>query len=111
METLNSLASSISEEFVLELLDIFVEDAPMRLRELRSALDREDIQTAARAAHTLGTMVVTVGYEELGTQFRQIESSLRTAGVAQTRPLLEGLDGLLEEVLATADQFIRSVKP
>ena len=94
-ETLERLAQSFGEgeegwTFVRELIDAFLEDAPMQLAALRSALEQADAEAARRAAHTLKSNAATFGASSLAEVCRELE-------VAAVRGELDGAGGLLEQ--------------
>ena len=82
----DELKETAGPEFVQELLDTFLADAPLLLDNLRNALATRDADGFRRAAHTLKSNSNTFGARELAAMARELE--------------LTGLDAALE---ATAD--------
>jgi HPt (histidine-containing phosphotransfer) domain-containing protein len=94
-ETLERLADSFGggEEgwaFVRELIDAFVEDAPVQLAAIRSAVEQGDADEARRAAHTLKSNAATFGASALAEVSRELEA-------AGTRNELDGAGALVEQ--------------
>jgi histidine phosphotransfer protein HptB len=67
------LQQSVGAEFVVELLDTFLEEAPSMLAELRSALAERAAEPYRRTAHSLKTNAQTFGARQLAAQARAIE--------------------------------------
>ena len=85
------LQDSAGADFVVELLDTFLEDAPKLLAELDSALARADAAGFRRAAHSLKSNSHTFGALALSALARDLElGDLATLG-AQAEPKLAAL--------------------
>jgi HPt (histidine-containing phosphotransfer) domain-containing protein len=76
-------------EFLVELIDEFLVDAPVQLESLRVALGSADAEGARRAAHTLKGTSRTFGADALGSLCQEVES---TAGVVEFDASLARLD-------------------
>ena len=71
--TFDELTATTGTEFAMELVDTFLEEAPMMLKELQSALMAGDADTFRRAAHSLKSNCNTFGALVLGTEARRLE--------------------------------------
>ncbi len=60
-------------DFINELIDAFLEDAPQMIQSMRSALGAKDIESFRRNAHSLKSNAYTFGATELGTLARELE--------------------------------------
>ena len=67
------LQESAGAEFVAELVDTFLEEAPQMFAELRSALAEGDAERFRRAAHSLKSNGHTFGATTLGAMARALE--------------------------------------
>lgn len=74
----SELRDSTGSEFVRELIDTFLQEAPAMLAELRDTLARGDADRFRRAAHSLKSNANTFGALELG----HLAKDLELAGVA-----------------------------
>lgn len=61
------------EEFLVELIDVYLGDTPVRLAQLRQALEGGDTETVTREAHTLKSSSANVGAMTLAAVARQVE--------------------------------------
>src|SRR5689334_22018965 len=61
------------EDFINELIDAFLDDAPNMLRNLRTALDTNDVESFRRNAHSLKSNANTFGATELGMLAKELE--------------------------------------
>ncbi len=76
--TFSELRDSTGSEFVRELVDTFLREAPLMLADLRDALATGDADRFRRAAHSLEANGNTFGARALGNVARDLE----VAGVA-----------------------------
>ena len=70
---LRELQDTAGADFVAELADTFLEEAPPLLTELRSACEAGDADGFRRAAHTLKSNALTFGATTLGAAARALE--------------------------------------
>jgi len=71
--TFDALRETTGADFVAELVDTFLEEAPAMLGELRSAFAAGDADRFRRAAHSLKSNGNTFGALALGAQARELE--------------------------------------
>jgi CheY-like chemotaxis protein len=92
------------DEFIAEVVDIFLTDAPVLIATLRSALERQDAEELRRAAHTLksnGSTFGAVTFAELCRSVEQHAKEGRLDGVPQLLDRVEHEYRVLEEALAS----------
>jgi HPt (histidine-containing phosphotransfer) domain-containing protein len=73
MATYRELQDTAGADFVAELVDTFLEEAPLMLSELRSAQQAGDADRFRRAAHSLKSNSHTFGAMHLGALARELE--------------------------------------
>jgi histidine phosphotransfer protein HptB len=71
--TFRGLQEAAGAEFVAELVDTFLEEAPAMLRELQAALATGDADKFRRAAHSLKSNSQAFGASALGERAKQLE--------------------------------------
>ena len=71
--TFTDLREAVGAEFVVELVDTFLEEAPGMLAQLRAALAASDVDAYRRAAHSLKSNANTFGARDLAGKARDIE--------------------------------------
>ena len=86
--TFAELQATAGTDFVRELVDTFLEEAPPMLERLRAARAAGDAEAFRRTAHSLKSNSLTFGAQALAAQARDLELQ----GVAAARP--EALDAL-----------------
>jgi HPt (histidine-containing phosphotransfer) domain-containing protein len=69
----SELSATAGAEFVAELVDTFLAEAPLMLDDLRSALAAGDKDRFRRAAHSLKSNSNTFGASTLGAMARALE--------------------------------------
>ncbi|HET6597455.1 MAG TPA: Hpt domain-containing protein [Anaerolineales bacterium] len=75
--TFEELKQMSGADFINELIDAFLEDAPKMLQSMQSALDARDVDTFRRNAHSLKSNAYTFGATELGRLARELEYMAR----------------------------------
>jgi HPt (histidine-containing phosphotransfer) domain-containing protein len=79
--TFEGLEETTGKDFVRELVDTFLKEAPVMLDDLRTSLAKQDAEHFRRAVHSLKSNANTFGALALGAIARDLEVS----GVAQVR--------------------------
>lgn len=69
----DSLKQMAGADFIGQLIDTFLEDAPKLIRELHTALKAKDAETFRRAAHSLKSNAASFGANRLSELARQLE--------------------------------------
>jgi HPt (histidine-containing phosphotransfer) domain-containing protein len=88
--TYDELKDTAGAEFVVELVDTFLLEAPRMLEDLRSALAAADADRFRRAAHSLKSNSNTFGAVTLGAMAKKLElGGLGPVAQAQGAPLEE----------------------
>jgi CheY-like chemotaxis protein/HPt (histidine-containing phosphotransfer) domain-containing protein len=90
-EALQNLRDLGGVEFLSEVVDLFLADAPALITSLRTSLERRDTEELRRAAHTLKCNGATLGAMAFATLCRTVEQHAK--------------DGRLEGVSALVDRI------
>jgi HPt (histidine-containing phosphotransfer) domain-containing protein len=90
-----SLRESVGDdpEFLVELVDEFLQDAPKQLDSLREAASSGDVATARRAAHTLKGNSLTFGARKLASLCQDAETAASVDNLSAVLPRLDEIDG------------------
>jgi HPt (histidine-containing phosphotransfer) domain-containing protein len=91
-------------ELVGSLVEVFLEEAPVRLAELSSGLEGGDAVLLGRAAHTLKSNAQTFGALGLANLAQRLELIARGGDLSEARPLVEQVElewTLVEPLLET----------
>lgn len=75
-------------EFMIELIDVFLDDAPRMLSDMRRALESEDAAVLHRAAHSLKSNSAEFGAMTLSDLCREIEALSKADTVDGTDELV-----------------------
>lgn len=86
------------QEFVLEMIDLFLAHAPERIRSARAALESGDHQTLYRSAHSLKSTSANMGARRLQRLAEQVEGRAAAKDLAPIPPLLEEMAEQFEDV-------------
>ena len=78
-------------EFLAEVVDVFLADAPALIAGLRSSLEREDTEELRRTAHTLKSNGLTLGASAFAELCRAIEQDAKDGR-------LDGVPQLIDQI-------------
>ena len=106
IQGLRDLGGADEPGLLQELIDIFLEDAPLRMKDITEGLAAGDIGRVERGAHTLKSSSANIGALGLSELCRKIVESSRTQ---QTEPL-PGLCRASEQGLLEASENLRSLR-
>ncbi len=98
--TFTELQEAAGAEFVTELVDTFLEDAPALLAELRSARAAADADRFRRAAHSLKSNSHTFGATALGTLARELELNGLNTDPARDLAAIDAIDATYAQAAA-----------
>jgi histidine phosphotransfer protein HptB len=100
LATFAELQETAGAEFVTELVDTFLEDAPSLLGELRSARVAGDADRFRRAAHSLKSNGHTFGASALAALARALELGGLAADPARDLAAIDAIDAAFAQAAA-----------
>jgi two-component system sensor histidine kinase/response regulator len=106
IQGLRDLGGDDEPELLAELIEIFLEDAPQRMKDITEGLAGGDIKRVERGAHTLKSSSANIGALGLSDLCRRIVESTRTN---RTQCLPELCDASARS-LAEAETALRSLR-
>ena len=71
--TFEELKQISGEDFINELIDAFLDDAPNMIQNMQSALATKDVESFRRNAHSMKSNANTFGAMELGALAKELE--------------------------------------
>ena len=84
IDALRELSPDSASEFLRELIEIYLLDTPLRLTELEEALNKKDLPSLARAAHTIKGSSSNFGATKLTTLSHEIEMQGKTGNISDS---------------------------
>ena len=99
---LDSLRALGGDDFLAEVIDEFLADAPKLLTTLRGALEGNDADELQRAAHTLKSNGTTFGAGDFSERCRELEERAKNGELTGASELINGIEreyGQLHEAL------------
>lgn len=106
MTTFQELKDMSGADFIDELVNTFLEDAPNQVNEMRSALKVNDADAFRRAAHSLKSNSATFGANRLSGLAKELEMLGKENRLSEAEPKL----GPLEEVLHAVEAELRGLR-
>jgi HPt (histidine-containing phosphotransfer) domain-containing protein len=77
LATFQELKQISGDDFINELIDAFLDDAPGMIDQMRTAVAARDIESFRRNAHSLKSNANTFGATELGVLAKELEFMAR----------------------------------
>ena len=105
--TFEALKQTTGADFVRELVDTFLQEAPSMLDELRNALAAKDADTFRRAAHSLKSNSNTFGALTLGAMARELEQGGMATVIERSGQPLDALAEEYSRVAAALTELCR----
>ena len=94
------------EELLWELLEIFANDAPKQMDELKKSIDTGDIAVAERLAHTLKSISANVGADSLKEKALKIEELTRAKSLNNIHILYDDLENEFEKIMKELEALL-----
>lgn len=104
--TFDELKQISGAEFISELIDTFLEDAPKLVEEIKSALNANHADSFRRAAHSLKSNAATFGASQLAELAKELEMMGRENWLGEAGGRLNALD----EAVKSACDELRGLK-
>ena len=76
-------------EFIVDIIDTFLEDAPNNWRQIQESMAAKDHVTFRRASHTLKTGCATVGATTLSEKFLAMEKAGAANNILSVQSLMD----------------------
>jgi HPt (histidine-containing phosphotransfer) domain-containing protein len=75
-----------------EIIQLFLEHGPVRLDQIRAALDGEDLEVPERGAHSLKSSAANVGAHHVHMAAGEVELAASQGDLQRVRDLIPGLE-------------------
>ena len=88
-------------DFISELIDAFLDDAPNMIQNMHTALAIQDVESFRRNAHSLKSNAITFGATELGVLAKELEFMAKENNLnigSRLEVLNEAFDKVAEEL-------------
>ncbi len=96
LASLRELQADDDPDFVAELIDVFLEDSPARLRDIRAAAAEGDADRLVRAAHTLKSASANVGAARVSDVCARIEDRGKMGDLADAMAMVQAVEAEFE---------------
>ncbi|MCL4559011.1 MAG: Hpt domain-containing protein [Chloroflexi bacterium] len=93
-----NLKAMMGEDFIGELIDVYFEDTPLLIAEMRKALSIQDTEVFRRAAHSVKSNSANFGAMQLSMLARELEMMGKDGKIEAAVPKLERLEVEFQKV-------------
>lgn len=107
IENLRSLNPGDNDEFLREIVGIFLEDTPQRIAELDQSLKAGDVPKFTRAAHSIKGSSANLGAMALRFVAEKLEHESRTTGLAGVAALVDSIKAEFARAQAELDKLVQ----
>lgn len=104
--TFNELKQMSGEDFINELIDTFLEDAPKMIAEMKTAQASNNAEVFRRAAHSMKSNAATFGASQLAALAKELEMLGKENKLPETGDKLQSL----EEAYASVQSELKGLK-
>tara|TARA_R110002111_G_scaffold12135_1_gene36350 strand:- start:224 stop:583 length:360 start_codon:yes stop_codon:yes gene_type:complete len=106
-EAINNLRelSPDDDSFIIEIIDIFLEDTPRRIAELESSLANQNVEVLERAAHSVKGSSANLGAMPLRGVAEKLEHHARSVGLTGTDEMIAELKVRFAEAKVELDKI------
>lgn len=104
--TFEKLKEMSGADFINELIDTFLDDAPKLIEEIRAALSANNADAFRRAAHSMKSNAATFGASQLAALAKELEMLGKENKLNETGDRLK----TLEEAFASVHNELRDLK-
>ncbi|MER7574503.1 response regulator [Streptomyces sp. NPDC126514] len=102
---LQKLIDSLDDAFVKHLVDVFLENSPHLIANIRQGMDDNDPELVRRAAHTLKSNSATFGLDQLAPLCSDLEKFAATGALAAARTLATDVEAAYQPARAALQGF------
>lgn len=106
LKAFENLKALVGSDFIGELIDTFLADAPNIIQQLRDSLATRDVDTFRRAAHSLKSNADSFGASALTVQSRELEQLARENKLSEISNQLQ----VLEEAYDDAARELKGMR-
>jgi len=106
IEGLRELGGDDDPGLVLELIEMFLDDAPSRLSEMMQGLEAGDLELMTRSAHTLKSSAANMGAMLLSSICKELEAAARAQDVARYAAMTEAC----QEIYDRSEKALREIR-
>lgn len=96
--TFDELKEMSGDEFINELIDTFLEDAPKMIAEIKSSYASNDVDSFRRAAHSMKSNAATFGASQLAALAKELEMLGKENKLHETGDRIKALEEAYEDV-------------
>jgi HPt (histidine-containing phosphotransfer) domain-containing protein len=92
LPTFEALREAMGADYILEVVQVYFEETPQLLSNLREALEKQDCEGFRRAAHSIKSTSNSFGALDLGAEARELEMMGREENLEGAAPKVKALE-------------------
>lgn len=98
-------------EFVIEILEIFISDAPLTLDSIKKGIEESDFASVKTSVHKLKSSIKVLGEEQLAILAQQLEDESESKNKSEDFNLrIAKLEKSVEQLVKDADLQVKYLK-
>jgi len=105
LPTFEALKEAMGADYIVEVIQVYFEETPQLLSDLKQALEKQDCETFRRSAHSIKSTSNSFGALQLGAQAKELEMMGREGKLEGAAPKVETLEADYLVVKQTLEQL------
>lgn len=97
------LKTDMGADFMIEIIDAYLEETPQLLSRLHQALQAKDAESFRRAAHSIKSSSAALGAMGISERARKVEMLGKDGALEGSAPLLERMDQDYKQVMTALE--------
>ncbi len=110
LENLRSMAGSEGDQLIRELIQAYLEDAPVRIQTIKNAFTSENRTDLKKAAHALRSPSVSIGAVKLGKICETLEYNAQNQSLAQIADLVNQIESEYKNLISVIESFYINIR-
>jgi two-component system, sensor histidine kinase and response regulator len=98
-EAWETMKAMTDPAFLVELIDVYLNDTPQLIEQMRVGMTSGDVETVRRAAHSLKSNSASFGAQQLANAARELEMIAKGGTLEGAEPNLEVVEAEFNHVL------------
>jgi len=93
-----------------EIVQLFLDHGPVRMDQIRGALDGEDLETPERGAHSLKSSAANVGAQHVQRVASEVEAAASDGDLQRVRDLIPNLEQAYAQAARELEVIVEEVE-
>jgi HPt (histidine-containing phosphotransfer) domain-containing protein len=98
-EVWETMKAMIDPTFLVELIDVYLNDSPQLIEQMRAGIASDELENVRHAAHSLKSNSASFGAQRLANAARELEMITKGGTLEGAEPKLEAVEAEFNQLL------------